>query len=351
MSSIPRARRAVGHTADFDAHAAFAAILRQDFGTFIHKTFLTVSPDRAYHPNWHIDAIAYKLRCVHAGEAKRLLIAQPPRSLKSITTSVAFVAWSIGRDPSKRFVCTSYSAELAGTLARQFRLLVTSEWYRRIFPNVIWSKESEFEFVTTKGGGRLAVSTGGSITGRGADVIVIDDPLKADEAQSEVARRAVNEWFTTTLLTRLDDKRRGAIILVVQRLHEDDLAGKVLREGGWASLVLPAIAEQDEAIQIGLQTFYHRKFGDLLHPARESLADLERMKRDMGTLKFSSQYQQRPIPIEGNLIKRSWIKSYDVAPSHKPGMQIVQSWDIASTTESNELSPKLGDGRDQAAAV
>ena len=201
------------------------------------------------------------------------------------------------------------------------------------------AKDTETECVTTKGGGRLAVPVCGSVTGRGADVIIIDDPMKADDAQSEKARRAVNDWYGTTLISRLDDKESGSVILVMQRLHEDDLAGKLLREGGWQHLDLPAIAEEDQEIPIGPGVVHHRHKGDVLHPARESLALLEEIKREMGSLIFSAQYLQRPVPLEGNLIKRDWIKWYEAAPSRGPGAQVIQSWDVASTTaDTNDWS-------------
>ena len=308
------------------------AAMRQDLGTFTAKVFSTVSPGDVYHHNWHIDAVHHALMQIYQGENRRLIITQPPRSLKSICTSVAFVAWSIGHDPSKRFACISYSNELAGSFARQFRNVVTSEWYRAIFPNVRLSKDTETECVTTKRGGRFALSVGGSFTGRGGDIIIIDDPIKADDAQSEKARRAVNDWYTTTLSSRLNDKKTGAIILVMQRLHEDDLAGQLLRKNGWHHLDLPAIAENDQDIPVGPGVVHRRRKGEVLHPARESLALLEEIRREMGSLTFSAQYQQRPVPLEGNLIKRDWIKWYETPPNRSIGAQIVQSWDVASTT-------------------
>ena len=193
--------------------------------------------------------------------------------------------------------------------------------------------------MTTRGGGRFAVPVGGSFTGRGADIIIVDDPMKADDAQSEKARRAVNDWYGTTLLSRLDDKENGAIILVMQRLHEDDLAGKLLREGGWQHLDLPAIAQEDEEIPIGPSGVHRRRKGEALHAERESPALLEDIRREMGSLAFSAQYLQRPVPLEGNLIKRDWIKWYETPPSRIGGAQIVQSWDVASTTgETNDYS-------------
>jgi hypothetical protein len=301
-------------------------------GSFIAKVFPTVSDADQFLHNWHLDAITCELMLVHGGQSRRLIITQPPRSLKSICTSVAYVAWALGHDPSKRFACVSYSQELAGTFARQFRSVVMSDWYRFLFPLMRIDKNTETECVTTKGGGRFAVPVGGSFTGRGADIIIIDDPLKAGDAQSETARSNVNDWYGTTLLSRLNNKEQGAIILVMQRLHEDDLAGKLLRDAGvWRHLDLPAIAEEDQKIQIGPDKFYHRKRGEALHPERESLAQLEEIRREMTSLSFSAQYLQRPVPLEGNLIKRSWLHYYDDDPNRGPGTEIVQSCDIAST--------------------
>src|SRR6266851_8701360 len=143
------------------------AALRQDLGAFIVKVFSTVSPGDIYLHNWHVDAVVNALMQIHRGKRRRQIITQPPRSLKSICISVAFVAWSLGHDPSKRFACVSYSHELAASFARQFRAVVTSEWYRRLFPTMRLAKDTETECVTTKGGGRFAVPVGGSFTGRG----------------------------------------------------------------------------------------------------------------------------------------------------------------------------------------
>lgn len=304
------------------------AALRQDLGAFVAKVFSTVSPGDQYLDNWHIDAVVHALTQVHRDDVRRLIINQPPRSLKSICASVAFTAWSIGHDPSKRFACISYSNDLAATFARQFRTVIISEWYRALFPTVRLFKDSETECMTTRGGGRFAVPVGGSFTGRGADVIIIDDPMKAEEAQSEKARRALGDWYSTTLLSRLDDKRTGAIVLVMQRLHEDDIAGKLLREGGWRHLNLPAIAENNEDVPIGPHAVHCRVKGEILHPAREPAELLDEIKRGMGPLNFSAQYLQRPIPAEGNLIKRSWLMWYDALPTDGT---VVQSWDVAST--------------------
>jgi len=247
------------------------AILRTDLPSFIRKVFATVSPGEAYCHNWHVEAIACQLMPVQQGQTLRLLINQPPRSLKSICISVAYVAWTLGQDPTRRFIVASYSGDFAAELHRQFRQVVKSAWYAELFPGTQWEKETAQEFVTTRGGGRYATSVGGTLTGRGGDTIIVDDPLNANEAQSEVARKKVIDWYGGTLVSRLNDKRTGAIIAVMQRLHEDDLAGHLLRQGGWAHLDMPAIALEDEAVDLGHGKIHLRRVGDVLHPERESL--------------------------------------------------------------------------------
>ena len=308
------------------------AILKSQLSLFIEKVFHTLSPGVPYHHNWHIDAIANALmRCYHL-EEHRLVITQPPRSLKSICTSVAFVAWALGLNPSLSFICVSYSQDLALDLAHKFRVIVNSEWYRALFPNVQFIKETEAYCITTLGGGRLATSIGGTLTGRGADTIIIDDPLKAEDAHSEVTRKRVLTWYTDTLLSRFNDPINGVLILVMQRLHEEDLAGAVATD--WAHLDLPAEAIEDQIVPIGPNRFYHRKAGTLLHPERMSQAYLEDVKKEIGSLVYSAQYQQRPVPLEGNLVKQKWFKAYQKLPT-TAYPRIVQSWDIAGTLEGD----------------
>ena len=311
---------------------ALQHILKKDLSAFVEKVFQTVSPGDQYRHNWHVDAINYELSQIHSGKNRRLIITQPPRSLKSICSSVAFVAWALGHNPSLRFACVSYSNELAATLARQLRSVVTSDWYQQLFPGVKLVKDTETETSTSRGGGRIALSIGGTFTGRGADIIIIDDPMKSEDAQSDKARKLVSNWYQSTLVSRLNDKREGAIILVMQRLHEDDLAGQLLLREGWRHLDLPAIAVADQMIRISPTQVYHRREGEVLHPDRESRADLEQLKRDMGSLTFSAQYQQRPVPLEGNVIRRDWLQKYDRLPKLDSGWQTVFSVDVALTT-------------------
>jgi predicted phage terminase large subunit-like protein len=321
-------------------HAAvLAALLRSDLRFFTRKCFETILPGTPYLPNWHIDAIAHELMRVRAGETARLLINQPPRSLKSICVSVAYVAWLLGHDPTRRVIVVSYSNDFAAELHRQFRMVIDAPWYRALFPAMRPARDSGMELVTTRGGSRYATSVGGTLTGRGADIIIIDDPLKAEDAMSELARRRVIDWYGGTLVSRLNDKENGPIIVVMQRLHENDLAGHLLGHGGWHHLDLPAIAVEDSVIPIGPGRQHIRRRDDVLHPERESREVLDRIKAEIGSLMFSAQYQQRPVPLEGNLIRRNWFRSYDRPPAIGPGDRIVQSWDIAMMTgEANDYS-------------
>ena len=220
--------------------------------------------------------IAAKLAAVREGKIRRLIINLPPRHLKSLMASIAFPAWCLGHDPSAQILCVSYAQDLADKLARDCRSIMMSPWYRRIFPTRLAPhRQAVQEFITTRQGYRLATSTGGVLTGRGADFILIDDPLKPEEALSEAQRQACNEWFDHTLYSRLNDKRCGAIVIIMQRLHEDDLVGHVLAQEPWEVVCFPAIAEADEVHQIetiwGPRCFRRRQ-GEALHPEREPLA-------------------------------------------------------------------------------
>jgi predicted phage terminase large subunit-like protein len=316
-------------------------IYRRDLASFIHRTFQTVSPANVYQPNWHIKAMAWHLQQCQNGTIKRLLITLPPRYLKSICASVAYPAWVLGHDPSKRIICASFSENLASKHAGDCRAVIESDWYRRVFPSTRISrdKNAELNFVTTRHGGRYSTSVGGTLTGRGGSLVIIDDPIKPDEAMSEAKRSAVKEWFDRTLYSRLDSKRDDVIILIMQRLHLEDLAGYVLSKEHWTQLNLPAIADSDQRISIGEGEVYVRKVEQVLHEKRESREVLNEIKRNMGSFAFSAQYQQNPLPPDGEMIKWSWFRFYSQRPERAFGDTIVQSWDTASKAgEASDFS-------------
>jgi predicted phage terminase large subunit-like protein len=324
---------------DFDAstlrrtvaeNAYLGSIMRTDFGAFVQKVFGTVAPGYVFSPNWHIDAICHELSKAMSGETKRLIISIPPRHLKSICTSVALPAWALGLDPTRRIICVSYGQDLAVKHGNDCRTVLNADWYRSLFPGtkIDPAKNTEIEVMTTQRGFRLSTSVSGVLTGRGGNLIIIDDPLKPEDAMSDTVRKRVIDWCGTTLFSRLDDKEHGAIVLVMQRLHVDDLAGHFLQQGGWKHLSLPAIAETDERIEISPGRYHSRRTGELLHAARESQASLDSMKIAMGSATFSAQYQQAPVPAGGNMIRWDWFGWYE--PNLRIQFEnIVISWDTA----------------------
>ncbi|NIV77151.1 MAG: terminase, partial [Gammaproteobacteria bacterium] len=229
----------------------------------------------------------------------------PPRSLKSIAVSVAFPAYVLGRDPRQKIVCVSYSHELAYKHARDCRALIEAAWYRAIFPRtrIDRDKNTQAEFVTTRKGFRLATSVLGTLLGRGGNILILDDVLKPDEALFDVQRARVIEWYRGTLATRTDDKTRDITIVIQQRIHEEDLVGVLLEQGGWTHLNLPAIAEEAQIIPLGPHLVHLRAQGDVLHPAREPYEALVRLKTEMGSYAFAAQYQQSPAPRGGGTVK------------------------------------------------
>jgi predicted phage terminase large subunit-like protein len=310
---------------------AFNAILRTHFGSFVYRSFLTLNPSIPFLSNWHIDALCYELDRIRRGESNRLIINMPPRHLKSIIVSVALPAFLLGHDPSRRIICVSYGNDLSAKHAADFRTIIESDWYIRAFPGTQIARAADSDIFTTRSGYRRSTSVLGPLTGLGGDTIIIDDPQKPIDAQSKALRDGVNQWFSSTLLSRLDNKQDGVIIVVMQRVHQHDLTGHLIENtGDWKVLSLPAIAESDERIPIGDDRFHHRRTGDVLHPEHESRETLKRFERDAGSYVFAAQYQQSPIPPGGAMIRHEWLV-YDAAfPEPKDGDRILQSWDTAS---------------------
>jgi predicted phage terminase large subunit-like protein len=308
------------------------AAMRDDFYSFMLRCFIDRHGD-SFLPGWHIEVLAAKLEAVGAGRARRLIVNIPPRHLKSLAASIALPAWLLGRDPTLAIVNATYGQDLSDAFARDCRTVMASDWYQTLYATrLLTARPPLRELITTEGGFRMATSVGGVLTGRGADVVLIDDPLKPTDAMSETRRTVANEWFDGTLYSRLNDKAKGAIVIVMQRLHEDDLVGHVLKREGWEIVSFPAIAEIDEihAIEprLGPRTFM-RKVGEALHPERESLETLGGIRATIGEANFAGQYQQVPAPAGGGMIKAAWFRRYsrDDAPRFD---RVIQSWDTAN---------------------
>jgi predicted phage terminase large subunit-like protein len=309
----------------------FNAVLRSDFKSFLHRCMQTLNPGANFMANWHIEAISYQLQRVRAGEVTRLIINLPPRYLKSLTVSVIFPAFMLGHNPRLKIFGISYGNELSSKHAADFRAIVESSWYRRAFPNMRIARAADSDVKTTQRGYRKSTSVSAALTGMGGDMFIIDDPQKPVDAQSELLRNGVTQWFSNTLRSRLDNKETGVIIVVMQRVHLLDLTGYLTENSDeWTVLSLPAITEVDEQIALGPDQFHVRHAGEALHPAYESLATLERLREEVGSDVFAAQYQQAPVPPGGAMIRKQWLRYYDVAPERTYRTKVIQSWDTAA---------------------
>ncbi|NQW95114.1 MAG: hypothetical protein HQ446_14005, partial [Polaromonas sp.] len=270
---------------------ALAAGRRTYFSLFLMKVFESLHPGAPpLVMSWYLKAMCHTLEEVHVGKVTRQIITVPPRHLKSITSSVAFAAWSLGHDPTKQIIVAYYGLDLAREHHEMTRRVMESDWYKKDFPGTKIASVQGREIKTTVGGGRKAVSVDSSTTGFGADIIIVDDCMKANDAKSQAACDNARAWFDNTLVSRVNDKATGRIISIQQRLSESDLTAYLL-EKGFSELKLPAIAEKDEMIPIGQGQFHHRKNGDLLSPDREDGEVLKRIRSEMGSVAFSAQYQ------------------------------------------------------------
>ena len=279
-------------------------------------------------PNWHIDLIAEYLLAVQRGEIKRLIINMPPRALKSVCVSVAWPAWLLGHAPDSRILAASYASGLSLKHSLDCRVVLQSPWYQRIFPEtrLVRGQNAREKFVTTARGYRLATSLGASVVGEGGNTLIVDDPLSPLQAMNAKGREHAQHWFEQTFASRLDNKNSGVMVLVMQRLHANDLSGFLLEKGGWEHLMLPALATQNTLHDFG-SVFKKRVSGTALHAGRESKLLLARAKQELGSHAFAAQYQQQPIPEEGGMLRKYWLKRYSQLPFEPE--RHVQSWDTA----------------------
>ena len=265
----------------------------------------SIVTNEKYKPNWHHEIIANELEKAEKGTAnwKILILMCPPRSGKSTETTINFPAWYLGRNPDKEIITSSYSAELALDFGGKTRTLIDSEAYRHIFPEVSLKKDekSKAKWMTNQGGSYISVGIGGAITGRGANILIIDDPIKnREEADSELIRKKHWDWFTSTAYTRLEPN--GKVILILTRWHLGDLAGLIMNNPEFASkmkvIKFPAIATEDDE---------YRKQGEVLWKERYPLEEVESIKRGIGIYDFSALYQQNPILSEDQEFKPNWF--------------------------------------------
>ncbi len=254
-----------------------ALVTQYNMKEFLKMVFATLHPTKKMISNWHLDLLIEYLKAVENGGMKRLIVNLPPRSLKSVCINVAWPAWLLGKDPSTRIITVSYSQSLSEKHAVDCRLVMQSDWYKEMFPEtrIARGMNMKSKFVTTEHGFRFATSTGGTLTGEGADIIIIDDPCSAVDTFSRRKRNKAYEWFRQCLLSRLNDCVNGKIVLVMQRLHVDDLTGMLLKndhDNNWHHLKVSAIATKNQHISFG-EFSYNRLAGEQLYDNAEIIYD------------------------------------------------------------------------------
>ena len=322
--------------------------MRRSLREFIKSSWATIEPARDFYDNWHIDAISEHLEAVAHGDIKRLIINVPPRHMKSISVAVALPAWVWTIMPQKRFLFASYALSLSVRDSVKCRRLIDSQWYKTHFGQTfeLTSDQNQKQrFENDKTGYRIATSVDGALTGEGGDIIVIDDPHNVREAESSAVRESVLDWWDQAMQTRLNDPKTGAFVIIMQRVHENDLTGHILKDeyNDWDHLCLPARYEighpSPTRSSLGF-TDPRTKEGDLLWPERVDEKTLSNLERSLGTYASAGQLQQRPMPKGGGILRAEWW-----VPWEKPDLPdieyVLQSWDTAfSTNEKTSYSAR-----------
>jgi predicted phage terminase large subunit-like protein len=304
---------AIGLLSMSDAAVDRIDVQRYGLRSFTKLAWQILEPSTPFIPNWHLDVMAEHLEAVRMCQINDLLINMPPRHCKSIAIAVMFPAWAWTADPSIRWLYSSYAQSLSIRDSVKMRRLIESPWYRARWGHVFdltSDQNQKLKFENDKSGYRMATSVGGSNTGEGGDIIVVDDPHNVEQRESDVMREGAIDWWSNVMSTRINDPKKRRRIVVMQRVHEHDLAGHLLDQGGWHHLNLPAEYEGGKCIVTGCVFHWDkdpRKVeGEPLWPARYGKAEIAQLKKDLKEYGAAAQLQQRPAPAEGGILKRHW---------------------------------------------
>jgi predicted phage terminase large subunit-like protein len=279
-----------------------------DLAFYTRQAFKVLEPEKQYEHNWHIDVISQHLEAVYKQEIKNLNINIPPRTIKSVLVNIVFPTWVWLNNPSYKFISASYSDFLSVKFNMKRREIIKSKFFQDLRPLKIKEDADQQRFLENEFNGFfLSTSVGGAATGLGADILLTDDILNVADGYSETKRDFANEWYASTFFNRLQDKKTGRRINVMQRVHENDLSGFIKKTYDFEHLVIPMQKELDQ-VQTSLNWTDPRKEGEFLHPIR--YAENEKLEeiKGLGAYGWSGQMQQRPSPISGGIIKKEWIK-------------------------------------------
>ena len=321
------------------------AILRQDLYSFHVRALQTTMPGVDFLDNWHILAMCAAIEEMINGDVRRLIINIQPRMGKSLLCSVTLPMFLLMRDPTVKAMCVSYADSLAAQFHQLSRILAKENWYRELNRELTFKaagdssmlKETSDLLQTMALGHRMSKSFNGSITGMGADWIVVDDANDMSQINSEAYRQKTNENYDGTIATRLNNDQ-GRILIVTQRGHVDDLTGHLIAKGGFKLLSIEAVATANTDYELGNGKIYSRKKGELIEPRRFGGEHMAALQRSLGTAAFEAQYQQNPQPPAGNLFKREWLHLVDAAPDPH---YVVISCDIATSLARGDYTAFL----------
>jgi hypothetical protein len=318
-----------------DQQRQLAYLASADFLLFVDLAFADLYPGQVLATNWHLEVFAELARRIACGDLRKLMIALPPRSLKSFIFSACLPAYLLGKNPGLRIVCASYGMDLARQHSADCRKIMMSDWYQKTFPQTQLneSKSTETLFETTANGSRRAVSAEGSVTGLGGDVIIADDLVSANDAHNVKVHHDRTEWFFCSLLTRLNRPNEG--IVIGQRLHIADPMGAIAEPMRMEAVAIPAIAQEDRTYDLGGGRSYTFRTGEVLHPELLDAEELASRRRSMGAADFSAQYLQDPLPDGGGALDFSMHRRFDHAPSN---LMIFHSWDTARTAGGGDFT-------------
>jgi predicted phage terminase large subunit-like protein len=301
---------------------------------YLEAMWSIVEPETPFVPGWHLDAI-----CEH--------LTVPPRHTKSLCTSVAWPTWAWTRWPELRFLYASYSGSLSTEHAVLSRRVINSHWYQERWGGLFdltTDQDVKTHYENTRRGYRISTSVGGTVTGHGGDFIVCDDPHNLEEIYSETVRRGVIKWYRQVWSSRLNDPKRGCRVVIMQRGHEQDLAGELI-EAGYEHLNLPTEYEPTERRTLIGWADPRTAPGDLLCPARFGPEEVAAAKSNMGSQAYAAQHQQRPVPEGGGMFKREWFKIVEAAPIKAARCRF---WDCAGSEAAAGSDPDWAVGTREA---
>lgn len=305
--------------------------MRRDLLKFMEGAWHVLEPATPFVSGFHIEAVAEHLQLVTSGEILKLMINMPPRHMKSLSASVFWPAWEWASKPATRWLYASYAQSLATEHSVLCRRLIESDWYQARWGSVFQLEDDQNQktkFENNRTGLRRATSVGGTATGAGGDRIVYDDPHNANEIESDTVRQGVIEWYDGVMPSRKNDPKKSSEVVIMQRLHEDDLAGHALKqEDDWELLCLPAEYEPNRCRLTTGWEDPREKPGELLWGERIGVTELAVLKNRLGSYRYAGQYQQNPVPAEGGILKRKWWQYYDPTEA-PPFSEILQSWDM-----------------------